>query len=205
MCHISRVTCHVSHVIFFLFFFSSLFCEAYRWRVCYQRGLPLLVFVITYNHAISLIIILYFKFKNSEKWQSAQGSWSPWIFNFPYIHVLVINIIGTTYWWAIPEKDDKTFNEKIQYLIFKNVMDSFHPWNTLQFYSFLSISPSIVCNWKICDQFMTISLLQNALPLQSTHCSAQTLPSRLNFSYTLYAVCSVQCPVCSGQSAVWSV
>ena len=36
-----RVTCHVSHVTFFLFFLQS--GEAYRWRVCYQRGLPRLV------------------------------------------------------------------------------------------------------------------------------------------------------------------
>ena len=43
-CHVSRVTCHVSHVtchIFFLFFGQS--GEAYRWRVCYQWGLPRLV------------------------------------------------------------------------------------------------------------------------------------------------------------------
>ena len=31
MCHVSYVTCHMSHVT----------CQ---WRVCYQRGLPLLVF-----------------------------------------------------------------------------------------------------------------------------------------------------------------
>ena len=36
MCHMSRVTCHMS------FFFCG---EAYRWRVCYQRGLPRLVIV----------------------------------------------------------------------------------------------------------------------------------------------------------------
>ena len=42
MCHMSRVTCHVSHVFFiFLFFYET--GEAYRWRVCYQRGLPRLV------------------------------------------------------------------------------------------------------------------------------------------------------------------
>ena len=42
-CHMSHVTCHVSHVTFFLLLFSGLFGEAYRWRVCYQRGLPRLV------------------------------------------------------------------------------------------------------------------------------------------------------------------
>ena len=50
-CYVSRVTCqgvtcHVSHVTFFIFYFIILFWqsgEAYRWRVCYQRGLPRLV------------------------------------------------------------------------------------------------------------------------------------------------------------------
>ena len=45
MCHVSCVTCHVSQFfsLFFYFFFGQ--CgEAYRWRVCYQRGLPRLVF-----------------------------------------------------------------------------------------------------------------------------------------------------------------
>ena len=37
-CHMSRVTCHMS---FFSFF--GLIGEAYRWRVCYQQGLPRLV------------------------------------------------------------------------------------------------------------------------------------------------------------------
>ena len=38
MCHVSRVTRHASHVIFFL-----LSDETYLWRVCYQLGLPHLV------------------------------------------------------------------------------------------------------------------------------------------------------------------
>ena len=48
-CHVSRVTCHMSHVTchffspFFYFLFFGKSGEAYRWRVCYQRGLPLLV------------------------------------------------------------------------------------------------------------------------------------------------------------------
>ena len=41
-CHVSQVTCPVSHVIIFIFFGQS--GEAYRWRVCYQWGLPRLVF-----------------------------------------------------------------------------------------------------------------------------------------------------------------
>ena len=55
-CHMSRVTCHMSRVtchmefflifflIFFLFFLFGQSGEVYRWRVCYQRGLPRLVF-----------------------------------------------------------------------------------------------------------------------------------------------------------------
>ena len=50
-CHVSRVTSHMSHVtchmshlfIYFIFFFGQS-CGAYRWRVCYQRGLPRLVY-----------------------------------------------------------------------------------------------------------------------------------------------------------------
>ena len=38
MCHVAR------HVTFFSFFFGQS-GEAYRWRVCYQRGLPRLVFI----------------------------------------------------------------------------------------------------------------------------------------------------------------
>ena len=51
-CHMSHVTCHMSHVTchFFLFFRPS--GEAYWWRVCYQRGLPRLVYkgeyIVTY-------------------------------------------------------------------------------------------------------------------------------------------------------------
>ena len=41
-CHVSRVTCHMSHFFYFYFFFGQN-GEAYRWRVCYQRGLPRLV------------------------------------------------------------------------------------------------------------------------------------------------------------------
>ena len=44
-CHVSRVTCHMSLFFFFFFFFGQS-GEAYRWRVCYQRGLPRLVFLI---------------------------------------------------------------------------------------------------------------------------------------------------------------
>ena len=45
MCHMSRVTCHMSRVTCHLFFSFLTTVEAYRWRVCYQRGLPNLVFI----------------------------------------------------------------------------------------------------------------------------------------------------------------
>ena len=44
-CHVSRVTCHMSRVTFFIFYFFGQCGEAYRWRVCYQRGVPRLVFL----------------------------------------------------------------------------------------------------------------------------------------------------------------
>ena len=45
-CHMSCVMCHMSHVTFFyLFFLQS--GEGYRRRVCYQWGLPCLVFIFT--------------------------------------------------------------------------------------------------------------------------------------------------------------
>ena len=56
--HMSRVTCHVSRVtchIFFSFFFRQS-GEAYRWRVCYQRGLPRLVLVESKN--IFLLVLI---------------------------------------------------------------------------------------------------------------------------------------------------
>ena len=52
-CHMSRVTCHMSrvtcHNFFLSFFFFGQSVEAYRWRVCYQQGLPRLVFTWTWN------------------------------------------------------------------------------------------------------------------------------------------------------------
>ena len=42
-CQVSGVMCHMSHDTFFSFFFGQS-GKAYRWRVCYQQGLPRLVF-----------------------------------------------------------------------------------------------------------------------------------------------------------------
>ena len=56
MCHMSHVRCHLSHVrcqvpgvtchvsVFFVFFWGKS-GGASRWRVCYQRGLPRLVWI----------------------------------------------------------------------------------------------------------------------------------------------------------------
>ena len=43
MCHMSHVTCHLSHVNFIFILFFGQIVGASRWRVCYQRGLPRLV------------------------------------------------------------------------------------------------------------------------------------------------------------------
>ena len=55
-CHVSQVTCHVSHVMCHIFISIYIFLllpllfrksgEARCWRVCYQRGLPCLVFML---------------------------------------------------------------------------------------------------------------------------------------------------------------
>ena len=45
ICQVSHVTCQMSHVFFVFLFFFWLTGEAYRWRVCYQWGLPRLVFM----------------------------------------------------------------------------------------------------------------------------------------------------------------
>ena len=64
-CHMSHVMCHVSRVTCHIFFFWQS-GEAYRWRVCYQRGLPCLVW-------LSIIflqnLLLWFFLKNTL-WQN---------------------------------------------------------------------------------------------------------------------------------------
>ena len=46
MCHMSDVTCHNYLILFIFFLFFGQSGEAYRWRVCYQQGLPRLVYNI---------------------------------------------------------------------------------------------------------------------------------------------------------------
>ena len=74
MCHVSCVTCHMSHVMchmsfFFFFIFSSFFFGtkwwSYRRRVCYQRGLPRLVFDQT---ELFTMVLLYVWVKFEVKW-----------------------------------------------------------------------------------------------------------------------------------------
>ena len=48
MCQVSRVRCHVSHFFLFLLFFLFFFLKSgwtSQWMVCYQRGLPRLVYL----------------------------------------------------------------------------------------------------------------------------------------------------------------
>ena len=65
MCHVSPVTCHLSPVTFFLFiFFLSLKKigqrgGASRGRVCYQRGLPRLVYEQVQHKKIGLYCLLF--------------------------------------------------------------------------------------------------------------------------------------------------
>ena len=57
-CHLSRVTCHLLHIFYIFIFFilqkNLQSVGASRWRVCYQRGLPRLVFFFIENPHLSL-------------------------------------------------------------------------------------------------------------------------------------------------------
>ena len=81
MCHVSRVTCHLSHVTcaFLFCFFVCLFFgqsgETYWWRVCYQRGLPRLFFIV-----FSLALLSNDQFQASH-WSSLPSS--PFFFGSP--------------------------------------------------------------------------------------------------------------------------
>ena len=44
MCHMSHVTCHMSYVTCHIFYFVLFRQSGEAYRVCYQRGLPRLVY-----------------------------------------------------------------------------------------------------------------------------------------------------------------
>ena len=53
-CHVSHVMCHMACVACHIFFYF----EAYWWRVCYQQGLPRLVFYLhTYNKFFTFLLL----------------------------------------------------------------------------------------------------------------------------------------------------
>ena len=59
--HVSRITCHLPHIMFFVVFFLQI-CGASRWRVCYQRGLTRLVFSWTRNIFV-VFTLLYRRYR----------------------------------------------------------------------------------------------------------------------------------------------
>ena len=69
----------LSHVIFSFFFFGES-GEAYRWRVCYQRGLPQLVFFFGLRFEIYKIMELYYKTSDYQIWK-------------PTVNFLICNIV----------------------------------------------------------------------------------------------------------------
>jgi hypothetical protein len=67
-CHVSHVTCPMSRVIchnYFIYFFFGQSGEAYRWRVCYQGGLPRLVLIQLEKVLLNLLIFLAILVHNS--------------------------------------------------------------------------------------------------------------------------------------------
>ena len=98
-CHMSHVTCHISHVTCHIFFFWQS-GEAYRWRVCYQRGLPRLVLTL---HGEWMLIncflqpVFWVAPVKSELW-NLSWAWvvSLWIINITFLWCDVKNIL----WWA---------------------------------------------------------------------------------------------------------
>ena len=81
-CHVSRVTFHMSHVTFF--FGQS--GETYRWWVCYQRGLPRLVYIASYYRhivytALSILVCmiqteLSYPVRDKKRWEMGEGEGS---------------------------------------------------------------------------------------------------------------------------------
>ena len=62
ICHMSPVTCHMSpvtcHVFFFFLFIKNKVAKLWRWRVCYQLGLPCLV-LLQLHHMVRRICLMF--------------------------------------------------------------------------------------------------------------------------------------------------
>ena len=99
----SRVTCHIFFLLFFLSFLRQ-GGEAYRWRVCYQRGLPRLV--CPYNQKLDGVGLIgnrpYPDYLNSfvkKKWcvtpDTWQLAWDTW--------QVILDTWHMTYdtWWGV--------------------------------------------------------------------------------------------------------
>ena len=78
MCHVSHVTCHI--LFYFSFSFFGQNCGASRWRVCYQRGLPRLVF--TFGGCFLDLILILYKLKVFLQWCIDLG----YCFYVPLLH-----------------------------------------------------------------------------------------------------------------------
>ena len=81
-CHVSRVTCHRSKIYIYIFFFGQS-GEASRWRVCYKRGLPRLVFLTVLTIGTSMftwnvknMYVHETRNKNKEKTSGHQLRWA---------------------------------------------------------------------------------------------------------------------------------
>ena len=132
MCHVSCVTCHVSHVTchlssvtchmsnknlqIFNFFVSFFFClkkkllsgGARRWRVCYQRGLPRLVFLKITHYFVYIILfsVAITSIKSSDTacdllTGSSLYSLASW---WPLVSFVAVRpaILGGNFHWSLP-------------------------------------------------------------------------------------------------------
>ena len=59
-CHVSHVMCHMSQLLLLLYIFFKQSVEVYRWRVCYQRGLPRLVLYLLVARLSLLLALTWF-------------------------------------------------------------------------------------------------------------------------------------------------
>ena len=76
-CHLSRITSQVSHITHFFFFFSFRKWWSSWWRVCYHWGLPHLVLrlVIIKNllipqiYLFQLVVVRFWSLKKANSWE----------------------------------------------------------------------------------------------------------------------------------------